>query len=138
MKFGRVDNPEGSDFTIPRDHPDTAKVLKKGASKAKDLEVFVGCAKWNKQDLKNFYPKGIKDELAYYSTQFNCIELNATFYRLFPPTTFDKWYATVPENFGFFPKLEQAISHLRRLKDVDDIVGRNVANMSHLKEKLKM
>ena len=67
----------------------------KKTSKSKGLEVYVGCAKWNKKDLKNFYPKGVKDELAYYSTQFNCIELNATFYRLFPPATFDTWHETV-------------------------------------------
>jgi uncharacterized protein YecE (DUF72 family) len=138
MKFGQADNPEKIDFTIPPDHPDTAKVLKVQTSKSNDLEVYVGCAKWNKKDLKNFFPRGVKDELAYYSTQFNCIELNATFYRLFPPATFDKWHATVPENFRFFPKLEQTISHFQRLKDVEEIVERNVANMSHLHEKLEM
>ena len=138
MKFGQVDHPEKIDFTIPPDHPDTAKVLNAQSSKSNDLEVYVGCAKWNKTDLKNFYPRGVKDELAYYSTQFNCIELNATFYRLFPPTTFDKWYATVPENFRFFPKLEQSISHFRRLKEVQEMVDTNVANMLHLREKLGM
>ncbi len=138
MKFGQVDNPEKIDFTISPDHPDTASVLKTQTSKSKNLDVYVGCAKWNKQDLKNFYPRGTKDELAYYSTQFNSVELNATFYRLFPPATFDKWYATVPANFRFFPKLEQSISHFRRLKDVQEIVERNVANMSHLREKLEM
>jgi uncharacterized protein YecE (DUF72 family) len=138
MKFGQVGNPDEIDFTIPPDHPDTAKVLKAQALKSDDLEVYVGCAKWNKQDLKNFFPRGTKDELAYYATQFNCIELNATFYRLFPPATFDKWYATAPKNFRFFPKLEQTISHFRRLKDVNEIVERNIANMSHLREKLEM
>jgi len=138
MKFGQVDHPEKIDFTIPKDHPGTAKVLKANARKTKDLEVYVGCAKWNKEDLKNFYPKGVKDELAYYSTQFNSIELNATFYRLFPPATFEKWYATVPGGFRFFPKLEQSISHFQRLNDVKETVKRNVANMSHLREKLGM
>lgn len=137
MKFGRVKDTGKVDFTIPPDHPDTAKVLTQ-SSKSDCVEVFVGCAKWNKKDLKNFYPKGVKDELAYYSTQFNCIELNATFYRLFPPATFDKWYSTVPANFKFFPKLEQSISHFRRLKDVKEDVEHNVANMSHLHEKLGM
>ena len=28
MKFGQVDDPGKIDFTIPPDHPDTAKVLK--------------------------------------------------------------------------------------------------------------
>lgn len=137
MKFGAVEDPGKIDFTIPADHPETAKVLKR-ASKSDGLEVYVGCAKWNKKDLKNFFPKGTKDELAYYATQFNGIELNATFYRLFPAETFDKWYATVPENFRFFPKLEQSISHFQRLKDVQETVERNVENMRHLREKLGM
>lgn len=137
MKFGQVDDPRKIDFTIPLDHPDTAKVLRR-SSKANAFEAYVGCAKWNKKDLKHFYPRGVKDELAYYSTQFNSIELNATFYRLFPRKTFDDWYATAPENFRFFPKLEQSISHYRRLKGVKAIVKRNVANMSRLREKLGM
>jgi uncharacterized protein YecE (DUF72 family) len=137
MRFGQVDNPRKIDFVLPPDHAKTAKALKRGL-KSNDLEVYVGCAKWNKKDLKNFYPRGVKDELAYYSTQFNCIELNATFYRLFPPATFDNWYAATPTNFRFFPKLEQSISHFRRLKDVQEIVERNVANMSRLHEKLGM
>ena len=112
MKFGQVPNPEEIDFTIPADHVDTKRVLAK--SKAKDLKIYVGCAKWNKADLKNFYPKGTKDELGYYSTQFNCIELNATFYRLFPATQFEKWRETVPDGFKFFPKLGQDISHWGR------------------------
>src|ERR1700742_477096 len=97
MKFGQVADPTEVDFTIPDDHPGTVDILTK--SKAKDLSIFVGCAKWNKADLKGFYPKGTKDELAYYSTQFNCIELNATFYRLFPATTFEKWHQTTPDGF---------------------------------------
>ncbi|NOT48921.1 MAG: DUF72 domain-containing protein [Acidobacteria bacterium] len=136
MKFGQVPNPEKIDFAIPVDHKDSKVILTK--SGAKKMDVYVGCAKWNKTDLKGFYPKGTKDELGYYSTQFNCIELNATFYRLFPPGTFEKWHATTPDGFKFFPKLEQAISHFRRLKDVEEIVDNNVTNMSHLKEKLGM
>lgn len=136
MEFGQVDDPSNIDFTIPPDHPDTGKVLRQ--SKSNDLEVHVGCAKWGKKDLKDFYPKGVKDELAYYSTQFNCIELNATHYRLYPPEKFAEWYGTVPGNFRFFPKLEKTISHFRRLKDVKELVELNVANMSHLQEKLKM
>jgi uncharacterized protein YecE (DUF72 family) len=137
MQFGQVNDPRKIDFTIPPDHPGTAKTLKQ-TLKLNDLEVHVGCAKWNKKDLRNFYPRGVKDELAYYSTQFNSVELNATFYRLFPPATFDNWYETAPETFRFFPKLEQSISHFRRLKDVKEMVEHNVANMSHLRQKLGM
>ena len=134
MKFGQVDNPEEIDFTIPPDHPDTKRVLEK--AKPKGFDVYVGCAKWNKTDLKNFYPKGTKDELGYYSSQFNCIELNATFYRMFPATQFEKWRENTPDGFKFFPKLVQDISHFRRLKDVDGLVDEFVNNASNLQEKL--
>ena len=134
MKFGQVPNPEEIDFTIPADHPDTKRVLK--GSKGKDLKVYVGCAKWNKADLKNFYPKGTKEELGYYSSQFNCIELNATFYRLFPASQFEKWKETTPDGFKFFPKLGQDISHFRRLKEVEQLVDDTVTNFSHLEEKM--
>ena len=60
MKFGKVDHPENIDFTIPPDHPETPVVLQKNKTGA-DTKFFVGCAKWNRQDLKNFYPKGTKD-----------------------------------------------------------------------------
>ena len=79
MKFGQVEHPEEIDFTLPPTPPETLTLLQHFKND-QSFEVFVGCAKWNKQDLKGFYPRGTKDELAYYSTQFNSIELNATFY----------------------------------------------------------
>ena len=136
MKFGQVPKPEEVDFTIPADHKDTKAVLAK--SGAKDMSIHIGCAKWNKTDLKGFYPKGVKDELGYYSSQFNCIELNATFYRNFPATQFEKWRETVPSGFKFFPKLGQEISHWKRLRDVETIVDQYVGNFSGLQEKLGM
>ena len=135
MKFGSVDNPENIDFTLPPDHPDTKKTLKKYSVKNK-FDVYVGCAKWNKADLKGFYPRGTKDELAYYSTQFNSVELNATFYRIFPPEQFTKWYEKTPEGFKFFPKLNQEISHWKRLSEVKDVIEHYLYSAVNLKEKL--
>ena len=134
MKFGKVDNPEEIDFTIPEDHEGTESVLKK--SKKKDFKAYVGCAKWNKKDLKGFYPRGTKNELEHYSSHFNRIELNATFYRLFTVEQFTKWGETTPEGFKFFPKLGQDISHWRRLNDVEQLVEDYVSNASHMGEKL--
>ena len=95
MKFGSVDNPQEIDFTLPEDHHDTERVLSRG----KGLDgIFIGCAKWNRQDLKKFYPRGTKDELAYYSSQFNSIELNATFYNHFRTEQIEKWVEKVAFN----------------------------------------
>ena len=120
MKFGKVDHPELVDFSLPKDHTNTAKILDK--SKATSCQVYVGCAKWNRQDLKGFYPRGTKDELTYYSRQFNSIELNATFYRIFPKTTVEKWHDKTPDHFKFFPKVSQSISQFKRLQNCDNEV----------------
>ena len=136
MKFGKVAQPELVDFTIPQDHPDTEVVLSRCLTND-PLNIYVGCAKWNRQDLKNFYPRGTKDELEYYSRQFNCIELNATFYRIFPAETYNKWYDKTPDDFKFFPKITQSISQLRRLNDqVYPILDEYLSVTSNLKEKL--
>ncbi|NAY90983.1 DUF72 domain-containing protein [Muricauda sp. JGD-17] len=136
MKFGKVEHPELIDFTIPKDHPDTQLVLAKQREEG-DTSVYVGCAKWNRQDLKNFYPRGTKDELVYYSSQFNCIELNASFYRIFPAEQYQKWCDKTPEGFKFFPKMTNEVSHLRRLNDkVYGTVDRYLEVTSLLKDKL--
>ena len=135
MKFGKVAQPELVDFTLPATHPKTVELLSSFEKNDKP-NVYVGCAKWNKADLKGFYPRGTKDELEYYSKQFNSIELNATFYRQFPAAQFEKWKAKTPENFKFFPKLGQEISHWKRLQGVQDAVNVYLDNASHLQEKL--
>ena len=136
MQFGKVPNPEKIDFTLPSDHPKTEEILET-KEPYRELSVFVGCAKWNKQDLKGFYPRGTKDELIYYAKQFNCIELNATFYRNFSADQFATWYDKTPPDFKFFPKLLRNISHIKRLnEDVQPIVDDYLSNAIHLKEKL--
>lgn len=135
MKFGKVDNPELIDFTLPETNPKTVEVLS-NYEKSNKPNFFVGCAKWNRTDLKGFYPRGTKDELEYYSRQFNSIELNATFYRNFPAKQFEKWKDKTPDNFKFFPKLGQEISHWKRLNGVEAVVNSYIDNFSNLHEKL--
>lgn len=136
MQFGKVESIEGINLSLPKDNADTAKVL--GGKEAKKLNVFVGCAKWNKQDLKNFYPKGVKDELEYYSSQFNSIELNATFYQAYGKEQFIKWKEKTPKGFKFFPKIPQTVSHLRRLNDVKALTEVFCNSAAHLEEKFGM
>ena len=135
MKFGSVDNPQDIDFTLPLDHRDTAGVLSNYTNNDQ-IEVYVGCSNWSKANLKGFYPKGTKDELTYYSQQFNSIELNATFYRIFSPEIFNTWYDKTPAGFKFFPKLFQEISHWKRLNGVENVVNDFLYSAVSLKEKL--
>lgn len=135
MKFGSTDNPDQIDFSLPEDHPETAKILsKKGGSGTSNL--YIGCAKWNRKDLKNFYPRGTKDELEYYGSQFNSVELNATFYNTFDQEQIEAWHDKVPEDFKFFPKVNRYISHLKWLSDIEEATDDFYGSIVHFKEKL--
>lgn len=134
MKFGKVENPSDIDFKLPADAKETKKVLENSSKKG--FNVFVGCAKWNKTDLKGFYPRGTKDELAYYSTQFNSIELNATFYNMPSIAQVSKWKDKTPDGFRFFPKITQSITHYRRLLNVEDLTDIYCDAVAHFEEKL--
>ncbi|WP_139422888.1 DUF72 domain-containing protein [Chryseobacterium mulctrae] len=136
MKFGQVEDPSQIDFTLPKDHSKTKEILKQNK---KGLEnISIGCAKWNKTDLKGFYPKGTKDELAYYSTQFNSIELNATFYGMPSSEQVLTWKEKTPENFKFFPKITNTVSHFRRLLNIDDVVTQFATAVLNFDDKLGM
>jgi len=136
MDFGKVTDPGSVDFKLPKDAPETKKVLNR--TKGNNFEAFVGCAKWNRTELKGFYPRGTKDELAYYSTQFNSIELNATFYKMPSWQQVEIWKEKTPENFKFFPKLTNTISHFKRLIDVKEVVNDFCNSVSNFEEKLGM
>ncbi|MDY6868586.1 MAG: DUF72 domain-containing protein [Chloroflexota bacterium] len=135
MKFGSHDNPAEQDLSLPDDHPETKNVLNaKGGSG--QPELYVGCAKWNAKDLKNFYPKGVDDELTYYGSQFNCVELNATFYNIFDADQIKQWHDRVPEGFKFFPKVNRYISHLKWLNDIEERTDDFIDSIVHFKDKL--
>lgn len=137
MQFGKVDNPGLIDFSLPQDAPETKSVLKKYQTN-KPFAAYVGCAKWNKTELKGFYPPKTKDELKYYATQFNSIELNATFYQMPNWQQIETWKDKTPEGFKFFPKITGIISHYKRLIDVETLVNDYCNTVSNFGEKLGM
>ncbi|MDM8174001.1 MULTISPECIES: DUF72 domain-containing protein [Olivibacter] len=137
MKFGQVEDPGQVDFTLPDTHSDTINLLNATRNKAA-FKVSIGCAKWNKQDLKGFYPRGTKDELSYYANQFNAIELNATFYNAPDKQQVLTWKNKVPADFKFFPKLPNQISHYRRLLNAEEPTIAFCDAISFFEEKLGM
>jgi uncharacterized protein YecE (DUF72 family) len=137
MKFGQVSNPELIDFVLPPDNPATHRILTDNKTD-EPLKIYVGCAKWNKTDLKNFYPKGTKDELTYYSTQFNSIELNATFYNSPSRDQVLSWKGKASDGFKFFPKITNSISHFSRLIDVSEPVKSFCDSVTLFEDKLGM
>ncbi|MEL6562638.1 MAG: DUF72 domain-containing protein, partial [Bacteroidota bacterium] len=115
MKFGAVDNPSEINFQLPEDQF-------KAFAGEKSFNVLLGYPKWTKKDLPGLFPKGVKDELNYYASQFNVIELNATFYTDYRSDQIIKWKERTDPGFKFYPKVHRFVSHVKRLKDTRDSV----------------
>jgi uncharacterized protein YecE (DUF72 family) len=127
MEFGRVDPSilKDIDFTLPPDTALTTSVLNAAKGTGK-LEAHVGCAKWGRKEwVGQIYPPKTKDAnfLDEYVKHFDSIELNATFYQTYGPDTIAKWAEKAKTNpdFKFCPKFSQSISHIRRLKNAEEI-----------------
>ncbi len=127
MEFGRVTPEElfEVDFTLPPD-PELTIATLKASKNDSPLQVHVGCAKWGRKEwLGKIYPLKTKEAnfLEEYVKHFDCIELNATFYNIYSPETIAKWKdkAVTQPGFKFCPKFAQTISHIRRLKNADEI-----------------
>ncbi len=66
-----------------------------------------------------FYPAKTvsKNFLAYYSSRFNTVEVDSTFYRIPTQQTVENWRLQAPEGFLFALKFPQLITHVKALKD---------------------
>lgn len=140
MEFGKVIPDELSkiNFILPPDKEETSRILSSQPKHGK-TSVFVGCAKWGRKDwIGKVYPQGTKeaDFLSHYSKHFNCIELNATFYKIPSFNQTQDWKNKVGKNFLFSPKISNSISHIRRLKETTESVDRFLQGISGFGENL--
>jgi len=106
----------------------------------KKENAYIGCSGFYNNDWKgSLYPEDSKskDFLILYSKEFNCVEINSTFYRKPTAKTLLKWYDETPGDFKFFIKIPKTISHEKRLKDCKEEIAEFCHHIeSHLKEKL--
>lgn len=81
---------------------------------------YIGCSGYYYSYWKNrFYPQGLqsKNWLAYYSSVFNTVELNGTFYRTPKLSDLQKYATVTTEDFTFSVKVSRYITHVLKLKD---------------------
>ena len=91
-----------------------------------------------KQWLGPFYPAGMapKNFLAYYSTLFDAVEIDSTFYGTPRPESVLRWRQATPERFTFCLKTPKAITHEARLSDGVEAMQAFVETAVLLQEKL--
>jgi uncharacterized protein YecE (DUF72 family) len=86
-----------------------------------------------------FYPKDLPQrlELHYASRVLNTIEINGSFYSLQRPESYAKWYADTPDDFVFTAKGPRYITHMRRLRGVEEPLANFLTSgLFNLRDKL--
>ena len=86
------------------------------------MQYFVGCSGWSYTSWQGpFYPSNIENSgwLKYYSRVFDYVEIDSSFYNIPNIITVNNWANRTPQNFKFTVKFPRAITHEKRLKDVD-------------------
>jgi len=96
-----------------------------------NLHYYIGCSGYYYPNWKNkFYPKGLQPKgwLAYYSTVFNSVELNGSFYRTPKLSDLQRYREVTTADFTFSVKMSRYITHTRQLKDC----GQDIATFQDL------
>jgi uncharacterized protein YecE (DUF72 family) len=105
-----------------------------------ELSLFnLGTSGWSYKHWTGvFYPEKTKPIkfLEYYLTQFDCVELNSSFY--YPPkkTTIDGWVMRTPETFTFCPKMSRYITHLRGIANAEESLAKFFRVFNGMKDRL--
>ena len=102
-------------------------------------KAYIGTSGFSYDDWMGvFYPEDLLRAkwLGYYSKNFSTVELNVTFYRLPKPKTFGKWRKETPKDFRFSLKGSRFITHIKRLLDPEEPVGRFMESAEPLRDKI--
>lgn len=88
--------------------------------------VRIGVSGWKYARWRgDFYPEGLvqRRELEFIGERFPTVELNGSFYSLQRPESYQRWRADVPPDFTFAVKGSRYVTHMLRLKDVDQALA---------------
>jgi len=103
------------------------------------LHCYVGTSGWHYDHWRErFYPHklGKPGWLDFYARHFSTVELNNSFYRLPSEAAFANWRDVSPANFSFAVKVSRFITHIKRLKNVEEAVETFMSRAKILEEKL--
>ena len=78
-------------------------------------DVHLGVAGWAIRREHSPRFANVGTHLQRYATLFNAVEINSCFYRPHRRSTYERWAASVPDNFRFSVKLPKVITHELRL-----------------------
>lgn len=102
-------------------------------------KYYIGTSGWHYDHWKGkFYPYDIPQSewLLFYSQTFSTVEVNNSFYTLPSEKAFIGWMERSPCEFTFSLKANRFITHVKRLRNVDEAIARFVERAQLLEGKL--
>ena len=103
------------------------------------MTFYVGTSGFSYKEWKGpFYPEGLKDRemLGYYASRLTAVEINNTFYRMPKRDVIRAWAAETPPGFRFVIKASRRITHFKRLKDPEELLGYLITSTNELGDHL--
>jgi uncharacterized protein YecE (DUF72 family) len=89
--------------------------------------VRVGCSGWQYHSWRGvLYPERLGQPrwLERYAQVFDTVEVNSTFYRLASRDAVARWAEQTPPGFVFALKASRFLIHMKKLRDIDQGIGR--------------
>jgi uncharacterized protein YecE (DUF72 family) len=99
----------------------------------------IGCSGWQYKHWRgDFYPAELRVHawFRHYSSVFDTVEINNSFYRWPDASTFAKWREQAPPGFLYAVKASRFLTHMKKLKDPDEPVQRTFENVRPLGSRL--
>ncbi len=103
------------------------------------MNIFAGTSGWSyEQWVDAIYPHGLRPSqyLKYYSTRYNAVEIDSTFYRIPDDKTILKWIKSTGGNFKFCPKMFRKVTHDMKLENTGEVIDNFIKNISSLGKNL--
>ena len=98
--------------------------------------ALIGTAGWAIPAKYKYQFPAAGTHLERYAARLNAVEINSSFYRPHQRKTYERWAASVPDEFRFTVKVPRSITHEHRLTDYDGLLDRFAGEVRGLGEKL--
>lgn len=111
-----------------------------GMAESSSPKVWVGTSGWMYRHWEHdvFYPPRMRSDefLPFYAERFPTVELNNSFYRLPPRSSFELWKQRTPEGFLVAVKGSRYLTHIKKLNEPEEPLQRLMEHAGGLGEKL--
>ena len=103
-----------------------------------DPTAWIGTSGWTYDSWQGpVYPAGLAAarRLQFYAERFDTVELNASYYRWPPDTSFRSWRRRLPPGFAFTVKAPRGLTHAKRLYEPEAWIDRIRRSLALLEDR---